>query len=433
MIKKTKGYTLLEIMLVVGIITLMMVSIYGIASKKYSEYLADKQAQYVSQIITSLNDYLISTSTDPVTGVNDIDVLINPINQLIDGRLVPNDMINGGSLQTVFGTPASINSTTFDITPTDGIANAIAGYEISLTNIPSKLCSRIASHTYVVSKAQRITINGTVVKTPGVSEPDIGQLTVSCNNNNNTINIASEVYKKGIESIVNSNANAATRNKENKHYIAPMGENTSSAAAVCTGGATWDPTVSACICDVNSNWNGNSCVPVNSPNVGEAASCRFGYFWNQTTRTCQVMCPINQVYHPITNTCVAATNASKTLCIPGLDPANPAVCETVNNRVADTSAYGAGRRIPLTVLTPIIPVSPAIGTTTVHNPQIATSMPLNNSNAGSQACPAGSRPTLALNPINSSGTPASPIANYDGKVCQMCINGYWDNDRCVTR
>jgi prepilin-type N-terminal cleavage/methylation domain-containing protein len=439
MIKKTKGFTLLEILIVVGIISLLTATAYGMIAKKQASTQAEKQAQYVNQMITSLNDYFIDLSPDPTIGINQINNIVATPTQLISEKLIPDEMINtASSLKTIWGTPASISAVSLDITPLDGIANNVTGYEISLTNIPSNACSLFASHSYIITKAQRITVNGTVIKGAGVTNPDVGLLSASCNNLNNTINIASDVYKKGIDPIINSNAAASTRNKEGKLYITPTGQNTSTGATTCTGGSAWDSVVSACVCSSTTKWDGKSCVSINNNTANQAGNCATGSFWNQVSRTCQTICPTNQVYNPITNTCVAAPNVSKSLCIPGIDPTNPlnppVVCQTVNNKVAATDVYEAGRHIPSTVKAPIAPAFSSIGTTTNHTAQIVTSMPQTNANGGSAACPPGARPTLAMNATNNnSGTFASPVANFDGKVCQMCINGYWDNDRCVAR
>lgn len=431
MIKKTKGFTLLESLLVAGIISILLATVYGLAAKRQEALKAENQAKYVNQIITSLNDYFLDVSPDPTIGITQINASVNPPTQIISERLIPNEMIaTANSLQTTWGTPAAISAVSIDVTQ-DGIPNNVTGYEISLTDISGNACTLLASQTHIISKAQRITINGVVVRTPGVSEPDVALITASCNDLNNTINIASDAYKKGIDSIVSSNAGGKTRNKENKLYIAPTGQNTSTGATACVGGSAWDPVVSACVCSITSKWDGNSCVAINAPAVGQAGNCLTGTFWNQVSRTCQAICPTNQVYDPVGNFCTPTTNMSKTLCIPGL---STSVCETVNNQVAATNVYEAGRHIPSTINTPIVPAFAAIPTTTTHTAQIVTSMPLNNVNGGSASCPAGTRPVSALTANNANaGTLNAPIANYDGKVCQMCVNGYWDNDRCVTR
>lgn len=432
MIKKNQGFTILEVLIVVGIISVLLISAYGVIAKKQDALLVEKQAKYVNQIIGSLNDYFIDISPDPSIGTPQLTGILNPPTQLIEQRLIPSEMINtNNSLQTLWKTNAAINPISIDITPSDGLANSVTGYEISLMDVPGKACSLLASQTYIINKAQRITINGNTVRYPGVSEPEPSLIATYCNDLNNTINIATDVYKRGIESIVSSNAGALTRNKENKYYIAPTGQSTSSTAPACSGSSSWDPITSACICPSNAKWDGNSCASINNNSQGQAGNCAIGLFWNQTSRACQPICPLNEVYNPISNSCVPATNEAKTLCIPGI---SESICETVNNKVAATSVYEAGRHIPSTIKNPIVPAFEGIDTDTNHTAQIVTSMPLNNINGGSNACPPGAKPVLAMNAINSNGgTAAEPIANYDGKVCQMCINGSWDGDRCVAK
>lgn len=428
MIKKKNGFTLMEIILVIGIMSVLATGVYGIAAKRNATFQAEKQAQYVGEITDSLTDYLMSTQT---TDVVSIDNVVSDTGSLIAQKIIPPEMAaTPFSLQTIWGTPVFITA----------VVAPVNGFQISLTNIPEEVCTKFTTQASLLKKAQGISVNGTVVKTPGVSDTDVGVVASSCVNAGNTVNISVEAYKFGIDPIVSSNAAAANRNKENKYYIAPTGTATSTGAATCSGGSYFDPTYSACVCAPGSKWSGKACVAFGSAAVNQAGTCNIGQMWNQVSKTCQAVCPAGQVYNqtyqlnnPATNGCVAnAEIPPKTICIPG--DTTTTSCQVVPNRYAPVAVYDAGRYIPDNVFTPVAPLNPSIPTNTNHTAQIGTSMPTTFALAGAPACPPGVRPTSAAIPSNANGgTATNPIANFDGKVCNMCVNGTWDGDRCVTK
>lgn len=425
MIIKNKGFTLLETILVVGIITLLITTVYNIAVKRNQSYLVEKQAEFVTQIIKSLDDYLLTTGN-----IAEINGLVSPPINLIEQRIIPEAMANSSNtIVTLWGSPATITGIDLDITPSDPLQGPVPGYEINLTAIPSTVCSKLASHPLIIKSSQRIMVNGITVKSPGVSEPDSALIASSCINANNNIQIASNAFRNGIDPIGNSNASGHLRNKETKYNIAPTGQAISSISNTCTGGASWDATVSACTCPATAKWNGTACV-IFSTVANPTGVCNIGQFFNPISKACQALYPIGQKYNPVTNTAVAAPNSIRTLCIPGVNTSNPntpasSACVTVNNQESASPVYDGGRHIPNTVVAPVAPAFSSIATNTTHTAQINTSMPSTNALAGTIACPVGSIPTLAVNSTN-------PNPNFDGKNCQMCVNGTWDGDRCVT-
>ncbi len=443
--KKTKGYSLVEVMLVLGIIAMLTMAVYNVASKANNSYKVEKQAQLVEQIVVSLDDYLMTVSNTDLGGATaSLTTTFADTDLLIRERLIPSEMTEfdgtTNTLKTVWGNTAQFNviAAGLDITPSDAIPNPVAAYEIQLDGITSLACSILVTHERISRVAQQITVNNNIVRSPGTWDTattiatNVEDTAGFCSAASNSIKIGITPQKKGIDPLLSSNAAGAIRPKEDKHFISPTATLTNTGATVCVAAngvsATFNATTSSCTCGSGAEWRGDNvgCVTIDSPNINEAGVCALGQRWNMETRVCEAL---------------TLNGGSIELCIPGipitttiqsLDASVPAltVCEIVNLNVASTGTYQAGRYIPT-----VVTAAPAL-----RNRLVVPSLPLNaqvteptlpNINAAIQPCPTSTRPIGSM-ASPTQGTPTNPIANYDGKICQMCINGSWDGDRCVT-
>ena len=477
--KKRNGYSLVEIIMVLGVISMLTIAVYNVAAKTNINYKVDKQAQLIQEIITGLEDHLVTVSDADTSSTATISSIVSPIDNLITQRLIPNDMIvdNGGTLEvkTLFGTAVNIGATNVS----DGVNPAISGYYISMDKIPNEACSRLASHPKIVEKSQNITVNGVSVKAAGSSQIDPAALSNNCVSatDENTISVSVTPFKNGVVALTSSNALSSKREKESPGMIAPIGEKTTPGVTyACTGGAIWDLNVSSCVCSTGV-WNGVACS-TSANTVNNAGNCGLGMFWEEYSRQCVAIstCSNSQTWDPISRSCVSETtcganqsydrirkvcvadalpnSAATTLCIPGVDPTNPNACVSgIVNKYATTTTSGAGRQIPATVTSPISKIDPTnhtLPTNTTMTTQVLAAAPaqsnvnvnntVNSSGANvytfnvnpNNGCPAGARPFFASASKNSAGTYNAPVGKYDNMVCQMCINGSWNGDRCVS-
>lgn len=355
--KNKKGYTLLETILVVGIIAIMLIGIYETYRKEFNQYQVNRQAQYIQQIFKGIGTYLEASPTDSTniaTIMNEVGYIayyVTPTN-LISAHLVPTEMISSPtSLQNLFGGTVSFSATSFP----DGSLPSVPIVDMKLTNIPQYACALLATN-YRIINYEKIYINGTLVKDVGTNVPNFVNVAAACNSNNNTIDIDYYPTRSSASVYSTTNSLAHVRGKDNPYYIAPIGQNTNSpgGSSACYGGASWNSTDSACECPSGSEWNGNTCATYGTPGV----------------------CPLGQGWSISSNACIAISGGT-------------------------TGVYQSGRQIPSNVgITPQI-----------TSPQIA--------------CTNAALPTGATSPSNGNG-------NYDGVVCQMCVNGSWNGSRCVT-
>lgn len=282
--KKNLGYTLIEIILVVGLIGLASIGIYTVYNIKYNAFLANKQASYIEQINKSIGDYLITVSnTNTVTATTDITANLTATN-LINARIIPNEMVrNPTSIRNLFDGNITFAPLNLDITPGDAIANPVTTYEMTLTNVPNNACALLSGNSRLAT-IQQLVVNGTTVKTPGTPLPDIPTMANVCIAGNNTIRMAFMPFKFGINPLGTTNAVGSLRTKEAAFNIAPLAQNAPYAGPACSGGAAWNATTGVCQCGAGTNWNGSSCVAFGTP-----GQCPLGQGWNLNTNSCQAL------------------------------------------------------------------------------------------------------------------------------------------------
>ncbi len=476
--KKNKGFSLIEIIMVLGIISSLTFVVYSVTAKKNTDYTLNRQAELIEQIIISLNDYFAITSDTGTSSETLMDAIISPSN-LIEQKIIPAEMADnstdpdGNPIQTVktlWGTPVVFDAISVDLTPDISGDPNVTGYSISLNGVPNDYCSKLASNSKIVLSSQIISVNGEDAKTAGSSDIDLDVVTgCTSETNSNTILITTVPFKQGVAPLSSSNAPGGYREKENKYFIAPIGTNTTTTSTTCPSGTSWDGTLSICQCSTTGTfWNGTTCTSYSSTTAGtsdvlnQAGLCQLNQKWDPVNKACISLstCVAGQIYDPISNSCISETTTScssgtiydrirktcitvssatppttgtKTLCIPGGTTTD---CVTVENYkiISTTPATQAGRQIPASVFTNNVALD-TIGTNTTHSAQQTntTSQPYINNANGSTACPSSSRPRNALQANNGTGSFTTPIANFDGTACAMCVSGIWDGDRCVTQ
>lgn len=121
---KSKGFTLVEILLVVGFIALASIGIYAVYNKVSTTGKANETVRQISTLKSEID--LLFASSLSYAGLN-TQVLIN-------GKIASPDMIDGSNLSNKFGGPIRIT-----------VYGAGNGYILKYLNIPADACSKIGS------------------------------------------------------------------------------------------------------------------------------------------------------------------------------------------------------------------------------------------------------------------------------------------------
>ena len=252
-----KGFTLIEIILVIGLVVLAIIAIYNVYNNNKTQTLVKNQTIYLAQLTQGISSAF--SSTDNFT-------LLTPAN-VIASRVVPIKMIESPTVvRNLFGGTVTFNGT--NGTP--------PVFSIVLNSIPQSACSLLAT-TGFANNSRQVNINGTSIKDAGATASSASVISASdsCARNENTIEFTNFIDQPNTIGVVNP----SSRVKENPYYIPTAGNPVISppvTSATCVGGTVWNG--SFCGCTSNSEWDGNSCVAYNS----KPGACRIGEGWNGT-------------------------------------------------------------------------------------------------------------------------------------------------------
>lgn len=304
--KKSKGLTLIELLIYVGLVAILTIGIYSTYSKKTAEANSVKQVQYLEQIDTAVQSYLKSNANLAV---------VTPAN-MIATNAIPDEMVDGVNIRNVFGGNVNFAVTTI-LNPNDAIRTTV-------TNIPISVCSRIASSSVGV-QANRVLINGNIVRNIGAvfDGAVLTNIAANCNLANNTINFDKvaerEPFVAGPGGAIFTTL-PQIRNKEDPYYIANIGNTVTSPAVACAAGTAW--TGAFCSCPANTIWNGTACIAHNNPVVPGA--CPLGQGWNNLGVCVALPNGVSAVETYVDNrtlsTAISAVPKVRTV------PENPALC-----------------------------------------------------------------------------------------------------------
>ena len=164
--KQSKGFTLVEILLVVGFIALAGVGIYATYNKVQVSNQANVESRNIDTIRAGIKGLYGSKSA--YTGLTN-----TVVNQ---AKITPESMRDGTNVATIvhqFGGAVNVIPV-MDVTPTktDG------GFQIEYRDVPSDICVKLASSAAVLF--DRVLVNGQVVKALG-GELDPAVIATNCN------------------------------------------------------------------------------------------------------------------------------------------------------------------------------------------------------------------------------------------------------------
>ena len=379
---KKNGFTLLEILLYVGMIALLMAAVIRFYIKKDIDARVYTMTNYMVLIDRSVGDSY-SSSLNYMTLSNAAAIASN---------LIPSEIVSKtGMIGNLFGGSVTLTPSTVGASP---------AYSITLNQVPNYACTKFATG-FFANYVQSVTVNGISVKTAGlpVTSAEIANAAASCVQKQNTISFINFIVPPVLDAV---GSIGLVRNKEVPYHISTIGNPSSGIAPSCLGGSSWDG--SFCSCPSGTSWNGTSCLAFGSV-TPQPGWCPLGEGWAQDTQTCVLLpqtalqlaqvnpsttpwtggnalpCPVGQVYAPGTMVC------------------------TPLNTALETNNYIGGRNLSAVITTP----------------------PFEIINGTASIPPAGS--------ANVSGTVINwAVGNSDNLTVQTCVNGSWDPAtlRCVT-
>lgn len=273
--KNKKGFSLLEVVLGLSLISLASAAIYANFNSKKLSANIDRQAL----LLNDLSERAIRAfSASPNPG--DVATTAN----LIAMRSVPLDLYDPslGVITNVFGGIISVSGTNHTSNPAN-VTNPVPVNEseagtiiLTLNNVPNYACNKLGTTPYA-DGAYSFSVNGVAIKNPG-EKPDENQIALLSSNcvldDSNVMAFSHSLYQPDLLDFRVTN-NDAKRAKELPINIADIGPATVPVQA-CLGGASWSAASVSCVCPATSSWDGSACVPFNT-GIG---NCEPGFGWN---------------------------------------------------------------------------------------------------------------------------------------------------------
>lgn len=424
---KQKGFTLVELVLIVGIISLMAIGLYI----KYRSVNNAQKVQLQMQDLYAISNkitkgYQSETSLGPTGSFN------NTV--AISKGLVPIEIANSPIIVSRFGTTITLSDKTVLGNP---------GYEILINNITPKECASIGT-TKFANDVDEIWINGANTKTTGtqLTSANIANIVTQCNTAN-SIGFRNRVYFS-----VNPDTYVSNRSfQTNKYYIPTLNNNVTSVSTACPMGGTW--TGSFCSCPANTEFNGSACVS----NTTVLTNCGYGTGAIQGNNTCQPLPPTNPTetffngttfvtqapphYVPPPTTQAACTAAS------GYWDSTTGICggvlptQITGAVTAPSPVYQSGRYFPQATNSQV--------TALVSDNNVRDSAAFCSANGGNwdgkicNYCPSPNGISTTKTQIVNAQTGTATVANMSANPAPTpnTPNGHsassvWSTDRCVT-
>lgn len=166
--KKNRGFTLVEILLVVGFIAVAGLAVYVTYNKVSSSGQANTETRNLSTLQAGVKS-LYGGSTN-YTGITN--AVLN------DGRVTPDSMrpipytLGATAINNTFGGTVDVIATTL------GGGTANNGFQITYNRVPGSVCAKLV--TTGGTSFDQITVNGATVKNFGQSDLNITALTQGC-------------------------------------------------------------------------------------------------------------------------------------------------------------------------------------------------------------------------------------------------------------
>jgi prepilin-type N-terminal cleavage/methylation domain-containing protein len=376
--KSQKGFTLLEILLVLGLFAFIVIGIFTYYLKMSFREDVKNQIVYLNIIDNSL-----STAFQTTVNFNSLDNTL-----AINNNLVPKEIIVGANIVNVFGGNINLSGTTLAGKP---------AYVIGLTLLDTKACEAIANSDFSNKTAQTL-INGNPVKAINTQNTSVSVATVvsDCA----TSNINTVEFKNYITfGFTGENYTQKRTSQTDKYYIPTVASNVTSISPSCSGGSSFDG--SFCSCPAGTSWDGFACT-----SVSDISNCQFGEGVDINTRTCQALKPTNST------SVVLDTNISSPTYKQKIITNNTHLTTPTYNTSATCIAGGGYWDSVLSVCSGIIPTQTAGVIASSPTPVYQGDRYLEQSYNAKINIPQN---TALAQCTNSGG-------HWDGKVCNYCVD-----------
>ncbi len=165
--KRKAGFTLIEILLVVGFISLAGIGIYTIYSKVKASNIALQEAKNLDTLRIGVKSLFAGKQNYEIIGNNGLNSVLN------NARITPDSM---RKIPYVLNDPFITNSFGGQVVVTTNIG--ITGFWIIYDNVPGDVCPKLVTSS--APAWDHIAMDSTWIKKPGTANLDTTALATAC-------------------------------------------------------------------------------------------------------------------------------------------------------------------------------------------------------------------------------------------------------------
>jgi hypothetical protein len=288
-IKQNKGYSLIELIVVIAFIMIALAVVYTVSKSKYDKA---KGTDQVNQLMR-IKDHIGSSSA--IVSVNNsaqgLTILqdIASANHLINSGMIPDSEREGNQIKNVFKSGyLTFSSKVMNVLPSGQTLN-VPVFSINIDKIPKKSCGYMFGE-YMSKEFVEIKVNNVIIKSPDlIYNPVLAASSCELGSDEyaNLEFTESAIYgrdKYGDAVVRLSGAVGKYVDEFDPKFRRTIAVGGSGVAATCTGGSVNTGNGNYCSCPAGTMLQGDRCEAIGSPGV-----CLPGYGWNLNTNVCEVL------------------------------------------------------------------------------------------------------------------------------------------------
>lgn len=281
--KRNKGFSLLELILAIGIISVLTAVIYIGGNSMMAKSMAKKELYQLDTLKSNIDKASLLVSSDPALGIGTLQDIVTSSN-LISSGMVSKSENDGTNIVNVFKT-GNVNVRAVSLTLSNPVVSTLTAYTITVQNVPQKSCIYMLQD-YTSRDWMEISVNGNLVKSNTMDfTPTVAAS--ACNSEDmSTLEYTQTMNERGEFAPLNLPANTGVSHPGkyvrvfDAKFRPTIGSGTG-VAATCTGGSVNTIDGNYCSCPAGTILFGDRCEAIGTPGV-----CLPGEGWSIANHAC---------------------------------------------------------------------------------------------------------------------------------------------------
>lgn len=285
--KPLKGYSLIELLIVVSFISSAFAVVYSWASSQYAKAEAKQAVLQLERLKDKIGESsTIVSANDPNLGLLTLTDIVN-VNNIIENKMVTEQEIFNDKIMNSFKSgEIKTSAKVMNVMPSGQPALIVPAYTLIIENVPKKSCGYIFTNSEAKEYSE-VKVGNLMVKNAGEEfSPTLAA--AACNTGTgDVVNI--EFTQSIIEGRTSFGDDATTYSGATGRFVDKFNPLNRASIAVngtgatgCVGGSISSDNGNYCSCPPGTLLQGDVCEAIGNPGV-----CIPGQGWNMITKACE--------------------------------------------------------------------------------------------------------------------------------------------------